>query len=188
MILVIDNYDSFVENIARYLRELDQETVVHRNDRITLQQIQIMRPSHIILSPGPNTPDEAGICMDIIKSFGTQIPILGVCLGYQCIGQVMGMEVSPSGTPAHGKTAEVHHNNSALFHHIPDGFKAARYHSLILEKQFIPDMIEVSAWTEDGTIMAIHHKTYPLYGVQFHPESVLTEYGHKLLENFLNAA
>ncbi len=185
MILLIDNYDSFVYNLARYVAELGFDTVVKRNDKITLQQINLLNPSHIIISPGPCTPDQAGISMDVIKTFGATIPILGVCLGHQAIGQVYGGIIGRAKNPMHGKASVIQHHEKNLFDGLANPLKVARYHSLIVSEENFPDQLVVTARCEKGEVMAIQHRDYPVYGVQFHPESVLTQDGHKLLNNFI---
>ena len=184
MILVIDNYDSFVENLARYARELGHKTVIYRNDAITLEKIEEISPSHIILSPGPCTPNESGICIDLIKKFGSKIPILGVCLGHQAIGQTFGAKVTKAIKPMHGKSSKINHNKLGIFKDTPKDIKVARYHSLVIND--ITDCLEITATSYENEIMAVSHKKYPIYGVQFHLESVLTEHGYEMLKNFLN--
>ncbi len=190
MLLMIDNYDSFTYNLVQYLGELGAEVVVHRNDQISLNQIERMAPTRIVISPGPCTPNEAGISMDVIRRFGDRIPILGVCLGHQSIGQVYGGEVVRARTVMHGKTSAIHHTGSGVFTRLPNPFEATRYHSLIVAADSLPDCLEVTAWTEfeDGSrdeIMGFRHQQLPVEGVQFHPESILTRCGHDLLANFL---
>ncbi len=185
MVLMIDNYDSFTYNLVQYLGELGQEVLVYRNDKITLDQIAALKPSHVILSPGPCTPNEAGICLDLIRYFAGRIPILGVCLGHQAIGQAFGGRVVRAPRLMHGKTSAIHHDGRTIFAGIPSPFTATRYHSLIVEKDSLPDCLEVTAWTDMGEIMGLRHRALPVEGVQFHPESILTEYGHDLLANFL---
>ena len=187
MVLLIDNYDSFVHNLARYVRELGHPTVVRLNDAITLDDIGALRPTHIILSPGPCTPAEAGISNEVIRIFGKHIPVLGVCLGHQCIAAAFGGEVI-RGTPVHGRTSAIHHNGDGLFTGLPNPFQAARYHSLVVRREAIPDELEVIASTVTGEVMALRHRTHPVWGVQFHPESLLTEHGYRLLERFLHFA
>jgi anthranilate synthase component 2 len=188
MILLIDNYDSFTYNLVHYLGELGAEVVVHRNDAISVEQALSARPEGIVLSPGPCTPNEAGICLDLIAAAKDRVPILGVCLGHQAIGQVFGGKVIRAPLPMHGKTSRIWHHGSDVFAGIPDGFTATRYHSLIVERASLPDELQVTAESEDGLIMGLAHKTYPVYGVQFHPESIVSEYGHDLLGNFLALA
>jgi para-aminobenzoate synthetase component 2 len=186
MILVIDNYDSFTYNLVQYLGELGADLEVHRNDQITIGQIEAKSPAGILLSPGPKTPDEAGITMDVIKIFASRIPILGVCLGHQAMGQVFGGQVIRAPKIMHGKTSKVMHDGRGIFTGIENPFDATRYHSLIVDKGSIPDCLEISATSGDGIVMGIRHKEYPCEGVQFHPESILTGHGKKILENFLN--
>jgi anthranilate synthase/aminodeoxychorismate synthase-like glutamine amidotransferase len=184
MILIIDNYDSFVYNLAQYLGELGWEPVVYRNDRITLAQIKEQAPSHIIISPGPGTPLDAGISNDVVRSFGGKIPLLGVCLGHQCIGHAYGGPIVRA-VPMHGKTSLIYHNEKTIYKGLPQPFPAARYHSLIIERRRLPSCLEVSATTATGEIMGVRHRDYIVEGVQFHPESILTDVGHDLLRNFL---
>ena len=185
MILVIDNYDSFVENLARYARELYFETVIYRNDKISLDYIIKLNPSHIIISPGPCTPTKAGLSIDIIKTFGKSIPILGVCLGHQVIGAAYGAKINKAKVPMHGKQSQITHFDDGLFTDLPNPLKVARYHSLIVGKNSVPDCLEITAISNGGEIMALQHKECPVFGVQVHPESVLTNAGHNLLKNFL---
>jgi anthranilate synthase component 2 len=186
MILMIDNYDSFTYNIVQYFYDLGQEVVVKRNDEITIEDIKNMEGiDTIVISPGPCTPTEAGISVDVIKNFKGIYPILGVCLGHQSIGQAFGAKIVKAKCLMHGKTSKIYHNEKDLFEGIPNPFNAVRYHSLVIDESTLPEDIEIIAWSNDGEIMAIEHKKYPIWGVQFHPESILTEYGHKLLENFL---
>lgn len=185
MILLIDNYDSFVHNLARYVRELGHATHVVRNDAVTISDIAALKPTHIIISPGPCAPNQAGISLDVIKHFGAQIPILGVCLGHQAIGQAYGGRVVRAKFPMHGKASDVVHDGSMLFADLPQSFRVARYHSLIVSDVGLPEELVVTARCDRGEIMALQHKEYPVFGVQFHPESVLTEHGHALLKNFL---
>lgn len=194
MILVIDNYDSFTYNLVQYLGELGQslsvasDIEVVRNDQITLEEIKAKNPDGIVISPGPGTPDDAGISLQIIQELGPQTPILGVCLGHQSIGQVYGGKVIGATELMHGKTSPVHHNNTGVFTGLADPLTATRYHSLVIEKETCPEVLEITAWVEDGTIMGVRHRDYPhIQGVQFHPESVLTESGKTLLKNFLQA-
>ena len=182
---MIDNYDSFVYNLVQYFGELEQQVIVYRNDKITLKQIEEMSPNGIVLSPGPGKPEEAGICIEVIKKFAGKIPILGVCLGHQAIGHVFGGKVIRANKPMHGKSSKIIHDKKRLFFGIPVPFRGGRYHSLIISKESFPDSLEITAWTEEGEIMGVAHKDMHVYGVQFHPESVLTEHGHKLLSNFL---
>ena len=185
MVLVIDNYDSFVYNLAQYLGELGWQPVVHRNDQLTLAQIEELAPSHIIISPGPCTPLEAGISNEAVRYFGGKIPILGVCLGHQCIGHVYGGKIGRS-LPVHGKTSAIHHDGRTIYQGLPNPFPATRYHSLIIETDSLPSCLEVTARTPEGIIMGVRHRDYVVEGVQFHPESILTEAGHDLLANFLD--
>ena len=185
MILVIDNYDSFTYNLVQYLGELGAEIEVRRNDQVTLKEIERMAPERIVLSPGPKTPNEAGICLDLIKEFSGRTPILGVCLGHQAIGQAFGGKVVRAPVIMHGKTSLVRHDGKSLFAGLPNPFPATRYHSLIVERESLPEALEVSATSPEGLIMGLRHKEMRVEGVQFHPESVLTEPGWKLLANFL---
>ncbi len=185
MILVIDNYDSFTYNLVQYLGELGVEMEVARNDAITIDEIKQMRPDAIVISPGPCTPYEAGISIDVIKQFHKSVPILGVCLGHQAIGVAFGGKVIKAPTIMHGKISEIYHNNSHIFSGLPNPFKATRYHSLIVDKNTLPDSLEVIAWTKDGIIMGLKHKEFPTFGVQFHPESIMTEFGKEILKNFI---
>jgi len=186
MLLMIDNYDSFTYNLYQYLSELGATVVTIRNDKTTIDEVSSMSPDGIIISPGPCTPREAGISNQVIKSFGSYKPILGVCLGHQCIGDVYGATVDRADEIRHGKTSMVNHNNTGIFTGLPNPFEAIRYHSLEVYRDTIPDSLEVTAWTDQGMIMGLRHKEYPVEGVQFHPESILTPVGHDLLQNFLN--
>jgi len=187
MILVVDNYDSFVHNLARYVRELGGEAVVRRNDALTLDEIAAIAPSHIILSPGPCTPREAGISIDLIRRFGPAIPILGVCLGHQCIGAAYGADVVRAGRPVHGKTSSITHTGTGVFAGLPSPLRAARYHSLVIAPASVPAGLRVTASADDdGEIMAVEHATHPVVGVQFHPESAASEYGYAMLDRFLH--
>ena len=186
MILLLDNYDSFVYNLARYVRELGETPVVRRHDAVTVDEVAAMRPSHIIVSPGPRAPANAGISTDVVRRLGAEIPILGVCLGHQCIGAAYGGEIVRAGRPMHGKTSWVHHTGTGLFQGLPDPFRATRYHSLVIAPASVPPELEVIATSEDGEIMAVRHTSHPVYGLQFHPESVLTEHGYRLLDHFLH--
>jgi len=188
MILLIDNYDSFVYNLARYVRELGEQPVVRRHDATTFDEIEALRPSHIIISPGPCTPGEAGISTDVVRRFGPTTPILGVCLGHQCIGAAYGAGIVRAGRPMHGKASQIHHDGSGLFAGLPNPFPAARYHSLVISHSALPADLRVTASAEDGEIMAVEHVRHPVIGLQFHPESVLTEYGYVLLDRFLHGA
>jgi len=185
MILMIDNYDSFTYNLVQYVGELGEELQVYRNDKITLEEIERLAPDYLMISPGPCTPNEAGISMDVIRHFAGKIPIMGVCLGHQSIGQVFGGKVIRAEKLMHGKTSEVLHDGKTIFQGIPSPFTAARYHSLIVEEASMPSVLEVTARTVEGEIMAVRHKEYPIEGVQFHPESIITEHGKQLLKNFL---
>jgi anthranilate synthase/aminodeoxychorismate synthase-like glutamine amidotransferase len=185
MILVIDNYDSFTYNLVQYLGGLGAKLRVCRNDKITLREITAMKPSRIVISPGPGVPSEAGRCRDIIARFGEHLPILGVCLGHQAIAEAFGGIIVRARSVVHGKTSRIHHDGRTIFRSIPDPFYATRYHSLIVEKSSLPDCLEISAWTEDGIIMALRHRSYPIEGVQFHPESILTKSGPRMISNFL---
>jgi anthranilate synthase component 2 len=185
MILLIDNYDSFTYNLYQYLAELGAEVFVVRNDKITLQEITKMGPEKIVISPGPCTPDKAGISNDVIKHFGPTVPTLGVCLGHQCVGHSYGGVVGSAGEIMHGKTSAVHHDGKGVFNGLPNPFNAVRYHSLAIFKEDLPDDLEVTAWTENGLIMGVRHKDHPVEGIQFHPESIMTENGKELLGNFL---
>jgi anthranilate synthase component 2 len=186
MILLLDNYDSFVYNLARYVRELGETPEVHRHDALTVDQVAAMAPSHIIISPGPCSPTEAGISTDVVRRLGATTPILGVCLGHQCIGAAYGGEIVRAGRPMHGKTSLIHHYGAGLFRGLPTPFRATRYHSLVIAPASVPAGLEVTAMSEDGEIMAVQHTRYPVYGVQFHPESVLTEHGYRLVDHFLH--
>jgi para-aminobenzoate synthetase component 2 len=185
MILVIDNYDSFVYNLAQYIGELGWQPAVHRNDCITLAEIEELAPSHIVISPGPCTPLEAGISNDVVLNFGGKIPIFGVCLGHQCIGHVYGGIVGRASAPIHGKTSLIYHDGETVYEGIENPFPAARYHSLIIKPEALPSCLKVTARTEAGEVMGIRHKEYVVEGIQVHPESILTEAGHDLLSNFL---
>lgn len=191
MLLMIDNYDSFTYNLVQYFGELGEDVRVYRNDQITLEEIAELHPERIVLSPGPCTPTEAGVSLAAIERFAGQIPIFGVCLGHQSIGQAFGSHIVRAGCVMHGKTSAVHHHGRGVFAGLPNPFTVVRYHSLVIEKATVPDCLEVTAWTEtvDGEldeIMGVRHKTLPVEGVQFHPESILTEHGHALLHNFLD--
>jgi anthranilate synthase/aminodeoxychorismate synthase-like glutamine amidotransferase len=186
MILLLDNYDSFTYNLAQYLGQMGQELDIRRNDQITLEEIAELRPERIVISPGPCTPKEAGISVPLIQRFAGKIPILGVCLGHQAIGAAFGGRVIRAPKVMHGKTSEIHHDNKTIFHGLDEPFTATRYHSLIVERKSLPRTLEISAETDDGTIMGLRHRKMKVEGVQFHPESVLTGAGFKLLENFLS--
>ena len=185
MILVIDNYDSFTYNLVQYLGELGEDLTVRRNDQATLQELDALHPERVVISPGPCTPLEAGLSNDVISAFAGRVPVLGVCLGHQCIGHVYGGKVIRAPRLMHGKTSPIHHNGREVFADLPDPFEATRYHSLIVERESLPDCLEVTAWTDEGEIMGLRHKEAPVFGVQFHPESILTEHGKALLQNFL---
>ena len=188
MILVIDNYDSFTYNLVHYLNELGAETEVVRNDQIGVQDALALRPEAILLSPGPCTPNEAGICLPLLRAAPAEMPILGVCLGHQAIGQAYGGQVVRAKTLMHGKTSPIRHKGEGLFKGLPDGFTATRYHSLSVDRDSLPAELEVTAWADDGEIMGLQHKSRPVFGVQFHPESIATEGGHDLLGAFLDLA
>jgi anthranilate synthase/aminodeoxychorismate synthase-like glutamine amidotransferase len=184
MLVVIDNYDSFTYNLVQYLGELGAEVKVFRNDAVTLAEIRALAPQQIVISPGPGDPDAGGISNDVLREFGPATPILGVCLGHQCIGQVYGGKVSRAARLMHGKTSPVYHKGKGLFYGVPSPFLATRYHSLIVEEP-LPEVLRVTAFTREGEVMGLRHKEYPVVGVQFHPESILTEHGKRLLQNFL---
>lgn len=188
MILVIDNYDSFTYNLVHYLAELGAETQVWRNDALSVQDALALNPKAILLSPGPCAPDQAGICLPLLRAAPEDMPVLGVCLGHQSIGQAYGGDVIRAKTLMHGKTSQIHHNNTGIFKDLPNPFTATRYHSLAIKRETLPADLEITAWTEDGEIMGVQHKTRPIHGVQFHPESIATQGGHQLLANFLNLA
>ena len=188
---MIDNYDSFTFNIVQYLQVLGAQVRVERNDALTVDEIEELAPSHIVISPGPCTPNEAGVSLEVIERLGPKIPILGVCLGHQSIGQAYGGKVVRAGTIMHGKTSRIHHHGKGVFAGLPDGYEATRYHSLVVDKNSVPEALEVTAWTEnpDGSIeeiMGLRHRRFRVEGVQFHPESILTEHGHALFKNFLD--
>ena len=185
MLLMIDNYDSFTYNLVQYLGELGEEVKVARNDEISLEDVVAMAPQRIVLSPGPCTPNEAGITLEIIGRLAGRIPILGVCLGHQAIGQAFGGKVVRARQVMHGKTSQIEHSGQGVFRGLPAGFAATRYHSLVLERSSVPECLEITAQSEDGEIMGVRHRQYPVEGVQFHPEAILTEHGHQLLKNFL---
>ncbi len=186
MLLLVDNYDSFTYNLYQYLSELGAEVVTVRNDKITLEDVADMSPQGIVISPGPCTPREAGISNDVIRHFGPKLPVLGVCLGHQCIGDVYGARVDRAEEIRHGKTSMINHQGAGVMAGLPNPFEAIRYHSLVVYPETVPDCLEVTAWTDDGLIMGLRHKEYPVEGVQFHPESILTPVGHDLLRNFLD--
>ncbi len=188
MILVIDNYDSFTYNLVHYLAELGAETRVYRNDALSVQDALALGAKAVLLSPGPCAPDQAGICLPLLRAAPDDLPVLGVCLGHQAIGQAYGGDVVRAKTLMHGKTSQIHHDNTGIFKDLPNPFTATRYHSLAVKKETLPDDLIVTAWTDDGEIMGVQHKVRPIYGVQFHPESIATEGGHQLLANFLQLA
>ncbi len=188
MILLIDNYDSFTWNLVHYFGELGADVVVHRNDAISVEQALSARPQAVVLSPGPCTPNEAGICLDLLAAAPDDLPILGVCLGHQAIGQVFGGKVIRAPVPMHGKVSPIAHQGAGVFAGLPDGFGATRYHSLIVERETLPKSLQITAETEDGLIMGLQHRTRPIHGVQFHPESIASQHGHDLLRNFLKSA
>src|SRR5438552_12228165 len=185
MLLVIDNYDSFTYNIVQYLGEMDVKMEVHRNDQISLEQIRKLNPERILISPGPCSPRESGLSNDIIREFAGKVPILGVCLGHQCIGHTFGANVIVNYRMMHGKTSPIYHNGKDLFEGLPNPFNATRYHSLVIQRDTLPASLEITAETDEGEIMGIKHRDYPIWGVQFHPESILTETGRTILKNFL---
>jgi anthranilate synthase/aminodeoxychorismate synthase-like glutamine amidotransferase len=185
MILVIDNYDSFTYNLVQFLGEMGAELQVFRNDQITVDEIRELQPSHIVISPGPGTPDDAGVSLELIRELGATTPILGVCLGHQCIGQAYGGVVSRADRLMHGKTSMIYHKSDALFTGVPSPFEATRYHSLIVEEKTLPESLIITAFTDEGENMAMRHREHPVVGVQFHPESILTNYGPRLLKNFM---
>ena len=190
MLLMIDNYDSFTYNVVQYLGELGADVAVHRNDQISLAEIEAMAPERIVLSPGPCTPNEAGVCLDVVRTFGPRLPLLGICLGHQCIGQAFGGDVVRAEAVMHGKTSLVHHEGEGLFAGLTAPLQATRYHSLVVARDSLPSCLEMTAWTErDGAVhelMGCRHREFPIEGVQFHPESIFTDSGHDLLRNFLN--
>ncbi len=188
MLLMIDNYDSFTYNLVQYFAELGAEVEVKRNDEISVAQIAALQPDHIVVSPGPCTPNEAGVSVAAIREFAGKIPILGVCLGHQSIGQAFGGNIVHAKQLMHGKTSLIHHLNNSVFTGLPSPFTATRYHSLVIERATLPECLEITAWTDDGEIMGVRHKTLAVHGVQFHPESILTEHGHAMLKNFLDGA
>ena len=193
MLLMIDNYDSFTFNIVQYLSELGEDVRVYRNDEISIPEIRALSPDVIVISPGPCTPNEAGVSMDVVRAFEGEIPILGICLGHQSLGQVYGGKIVKAGQVMHGKTSLIHHTGEDVFTGLANPFTATRYHSLVVEKESLPDCFEMTAWTENddgelGEIMGVRHRQFAMTGVQFHPESILTEHGHELLGNFLNLA
>ncbi len=187
MLLMIDNYDSFTYNLVQYFGELKQEVVVFRNDEVSLDEIAALQPAQIVISPGPCTPNEAGISVPLIRRFAGEIPILGVCLGHQSIGQAFGGRIIHAKQVMHGKVSLIHHGGRGVFQGLREPFEATRYHSLVIERESLPAVLEVTAWTDDGEIMGVKHKSLPIQGVQFHPESILTQFGHELLRNFVSA-
>jgi len=188
VVLVIDNYDSFTYNLVQYLGELGEQVLVRRNNQITLEEITMLNPLAAVLSPGPGTPKDAGICKDLLLELGPTLPTLGVCLGHQCLGEAYGGEVRRAAQVMHGKVSQVTHQQQSVFRGIPSPFLATRYHSLVVDREHLPADLEVTAWTGDGTVMGLRHRQHPLAGVQFHPEAILTEHGHSLLANFLEDA
>ena len=188
MLLLIDNYDSFTYNLFHYLGELGEDVVVKRNDQISAAEALALRPDSVVLSPGPCDPDKAGICLALIQSAAGRVPILGVCLGHQAIGQAYGGKIVRAPVPMHGKLSGIHHRGKSVFAGLDDGFRATRYHSLIVERETLPPALEITAETDDGLIMGLAHKSHPVHGVQFHPESIASQHGHALLENFLKLA
>jgi anthranilate synthase component 2 len=187
-VLVIDNYDSFVYNLVQYLGELGAEPLVHRHDELTIDEIRALEPDAVLISPGPGTPDDAGVSNDVIRTFGGVVPVLGVCLGHQCIGQVYGGTVVRAPEVMHGKTSLIRHQGAGVFAGLPEPLEATRYHSLVVDRASVPDCLEITAETDDGIVMGLRHRELPVEGVQFHPESILTTGGHDLLRNFLAAA
>ena len=188
MFILIDNYDSFTYNLWHFLGSLGVDVVVHRNDQITVDEVLALKPSGIVLSPGPRDPDQAGICLELIKRAAGKIPIFGVCLGHQSIGQAFGGKITRGPVPMHGKISKVSHSGKGVFEGLPSPFEATRYHSLVVDRASLPNCFEITAETDDGMIMGIQHHELPLYGVQFHPESIASQYGHKLLQNFIRLA
>jgi anthranilate synthase component 2 len=186
MLLLIDNYDSFTYNLVHYLGELGAEVTIHRNDAISAGEGLAMKPDGIVLSPGPCDPDQAGICLELIEKSAGTVPLLGVCLGHQAIGQAFGGKVVRAASLMHGKTSDIHHGEQGLFQGLPTPFSATRYHSLIVERDSLPECLEITAQTDDGVVMGLSHREYPVHGVQFHPESIASDQGHELLKNFLN--
>ena len=185
MVFVLDNYDSFTYNLVQYLGEMGAKVEVRRNDQVTVAEIETMRPEKIVLSPGPCTPDQAGISVELVRYFAGKVPLLGVCLGHQCIGHVFGGNVVVNYRMMHGKSSMIKHNGKDLFEGMPNPFPATRYHSLVIKRDSLPDCLEITAETDEGEIMGVRHKTLPIWGVQFHPESILTENGRQILKNFL---
>ena len=187
MLLMIDNYDSFTYNLVQYFGELKEEVVVFRNDEVSLDEIAALQPARIVISPGPCTPNEAGISVPMIRRFAGEIPILGVCLGHQSIGQAFGGKIVHAKRVMHGKVSIIHHGGRGVFNGLQAPFEATRYHSLVIDRESLPAALEVTAWTDDGEIMGVQHKSLPVQGVQFHPESILTQFGHELLRNFVRS-
>ncbi|GJL81163.1 MAG: glutamine amidotransferase [marine bacterium B5-7] len=185
MLLMIDNYDSFTYNLVQYFGELGSQVNVFRNDQISIDEVESLTPERICISPGPCTPNEAGISVDLVSRFGSRIPLLGVCLGHQSIAQAYGGEIVRARTLMHGKTSMIHHDGSGVFKGLSNPFQATRYHSLVADRDALPDSLKINAWTDDDEIMGIRHEEFPVHGVQFHPESILTQHGHTLLKNFL---
>ena len=185
MLLMIDNYDSFTYNLVQYFGELGAAVEVYRNDKITIEQIEALEPQRIVISPGPCTPNEAGVSVDVIRTFSGRVPLLGVCLGHQSIGQAFGGRIVRARTLMHGKTSMIHHLDKGVFRGLDNPLQATRYHSLVIERETLPDCLEITAWTDDGEIMGVRHRTMQVEGVQFHPESILTHQGHEMLANFL---
>ena len=185
MLLLVDNYDSFTYNLFQYLSELGEQVVVQRNDKTTVEEIEKLKPQRIVISPGPSNPQNAGISNDVIKHFGATLPLLGVCLGHQCIGYSYGGKIGQAKQIMHGKSSLIYHNSQGVLTGLPNPFSAIRYHSLVVEQEGLPDCLEITAWTDDGEIMGLRHRQYPVEGVQFHPESFMTEVGKDLLKNFL---
>ena len=185
MVLVIDNYDSFTYNLVQYLGEMKADLQVHRNDQVTIEQVRALKPDRILVSPGPCSPNESGLSNDIIRVFGQEIPVFGVCLGHQCIGHTFGANVVVNYRMMHGKTSMIKHNGRDLFEGMPNPFAATRYHSLVIQRDSMPDCLEITAETEEGEVMGVRHKELPIWGVQFHPESILTESGRTIMRNFL---
>jgi anthranilate synthase/aminodeoxychorismate synthase-like glutamine amidotransferase len=185
---MIDNYDSFTYNLVQYLGELGEELAVFRNDQITVNKVKQLKPASLVISPGPGSPKDAGVSNELIRSYAGEIPILGVCLGHQCIGEVFGGKVVRAGRLMHGKTSPIHHDSTGIFRNLPNPFEATRYHSLLVRREGLPAVLRVTAWTKEGEIMGLQHARFPVYGVQFHPESILTKVGKDLLRNFLQLA
>ena len=188
MLLMIDNYDSFTYNLVQYFGELGADVLVYRNDQITVDEIAVLAPEQLVISPGPCSPAQAGVSVEVIKAFAGKLPILGVCLGHQCIGTAFGGHIVHAKRLMHGKTSPVHHADQGAFRGLPNPLVCTRYHSLAIERESLPDCLEITAWTDDGEIMGVRHRDLPIEGVQFHPESILTEHGHALLENFMKGA